>query len=743
MGYIIGPDGKIVDDGKGLVRPPTAMTVEEMAELFYQPAASINGTPPPPDTLPNPYGNMMDAAASSVTPAGVDASVTKDWRRSPTAGQHTMASPYTGGSSAKIKSKTSGPNGVVRGDSNPYMLDKGGTGQQIVDKSLGMMGQAAGMADESIKQQELSAEQTAEIDKRQLEEEERYFNARQAKELGIADELKNKSAERFRMAQESKQEAIEKVAKWETEMEQAVNTEVDPSRYWNNRSNFQKTMFALGAAAGSLSEHVYGKNTAFDLLQKNILQDINIQQDTKDKKLDFLKDKRANIDFVNNLDRMELADFDQQTMDFIKEYDVRLGAMDKEIDKIIKKYGQERVSPTLLKTKAELLAQRGKVREGLAQVWNQEGVQKRSMEFQAREATKNRAHQMAMQKQSQEFEVALAKQKALDAAKLQEQKGLFNTSKHGGFIVTQSLGADGKLGEVRRGNVQVQEGLEKEFVEQIGKVSTAYVALKTFQDIVNEEGTGWAGVMKSTNRTAALEELVLAKAKATLGGQISDNDINLIRATITGAASGIGEWVKPGDATGVIEKQLANNRAEGTKVMTIYTVPTEDGQAVYDPEGLYMKQGGDEQNTTFDDGLAEWAGKAGSKVTNRATPVETKDPEVQQSISDATNMIDTAFEEGSIEKLEKVAATLRETVNSGDEGTAQKKAAKGKIARRKGKLLPAVDDYSALVAYANEKLDELNNIKAMKEIADEQQQQRQAEGRRSRDSSVNTARNIK
>ena len=227
-----------------------------------------------------------------------------------------------------------------------------------------------------------------------------------------ADDYAARAAKRAAIAQESHDEAVKRVKESDKESKEAASTEVDPSRFWNSRSTFQKISFIIGAAAGGMVQHIYHNNAAMDILNSAISQDIAAQTDQKQRYASYLKDKRANIDLLNNLDRLQLEDFDAGTRDMLKEYDIRLAAVNNEIEGWKNRYGADKVDPELLNMQGQIEERRGQIRAGLGNVYLQEGQQRRTMEFQKEEAAKNRSAQFALAKQQHEWAMAVEKQKA-------------------------------------------------------------------------------------------------------------------------------------------------------------------------------------------------------------------------------------------------------------------------------------------------------------------------------------------
>lgn len=689
MGYIIGPDGKIVDDGAGLdfsnqgLPPPPSM--EEIAAMMSSGAAG--GAPTP--LLQDPYAAppVMDPYGSMVPPEGA-----------------ILPDPYGkvgkgSGSGSKseskgTKTKVYGPNGVVPGNSDPYNVPKGKS-QTIINKGLTEISGAAKDTNDALTQKELAAEEIAAIDRRMFDEQGADAQRRQDAEVGKANALSERTSARENIALKAKDDAVRRVKEWESEAEAAANTEVDPSRYWNNSSNFSKMLFGLGMLAGGLAENAgTGKNHMKEMLSENINRDIMAQEGQIARKMDFLKDKRGNIDLLNNLDRISIDDMDHNTLAYMTEFDIRLNAMDKDIEKTIAKYGAEKVNPLLLQTQAEFKAGRAAIREKLGSVFYEEGVRKNTQEETAKENAKNRAHQSAIQRKGWEHEEKMAQAKALAELDLDSTKGLFNTSKHGGFVET--VGADGKA--VRNGVVKVKPEAWVEFGKNINGISSQYIALRNLQDIL-EDTTRTDLVAKNKELHAAIEEVVIRSAPGSGLTPMSDSDLERLRAVQTGASGSLGDFLRGSDSGGIKEivaRNVGLNIQEGTKLMTISTEPVDGNTAVYDPAGTYLGKPGADTESDSEDAKAEYAGENGVKSTARANKANI-DPSDRKKTDNVRRNVDIAFKNGSVEDLEDWVAMLKE---KNDTSPTLKP---GHIVETKGGIL----------GHAEAKLRELKTVKAM------------------------------
>lgn len=680
-----GPGGtQFVQDLPGGARDNTQMSQQEMADYInaqndkrFLPDAQIPLDPyaEAPRTGPNvPGANELINPYSGKT-ARVAA---KDAKK------------------VKISEKTSGPNGEVRGNTDPYSYNP--TGKDFTKPGLDMLANANKTAEGGLNAQQAAAAGAAEVNKAEFNTMAMMSDKKAAMDQKAADDYAARAAKRAAIAQESHDEAVKRVKEFDKESKEAASTEVDPSRFWNSRSTFQKISFIIGAAAGGMVQHIYHNNAAMDILNSAISQDIAAQTDQKQRYASYLKDKRANIDLLNNLDRLQLEDFDAGTRDMLKEYDIRLAAVNNEIEGWKNRYGADKVDPELLNMQGQIEERRGQIRAGLGNVYLQEGQQRRTMEFQKEEAAKSRAAQFALAKQQHEWAMAVEKQKALNAEKLAKQQGMFNTSTVGGFMT----GVDANGNPVKDSRVQVQKGLEKEFVEGMRATSHEYVILQTLKNIMKDEDLT-SQLVRSKDKVALLNEIAMTKAKAMLGGQLSDQDIALVRQTVIGATSGMGEVLRPGDAVDIIDQNIKSNIERGNQIMELYTVnPDPNAKVIYDPEGLFSAPGN--EPVSQNDVVAELAGKYGA--TNRAKPEPNAiPPDALRDRESYKSAVDVAYESGDVATLTALADTMDEIVsNGGGKDTFQ-----SYLPRGGGRVF---GDPKGLVHYAREKANKLQALEA-------------------------------
>ena len=604
----------------------------------YDPEVMPSGLPP----KPNPYGDPGLATGQSFKDVNPHGGMLPS-----------LDDPYANVSkSGKIKVKTSGPNDRPRGKMDPYSPEQG-TSKQDKARGMGMITDAAKMGMQGMDMQAEAAEQEADINSREFTEQLVALERRQGAEVDVADKLRERQQAKEEIQAKSYAEATERIAAWEKEAEAAANTEVDPSRYWNKRSGFQKAMYALGAIAGAGAEHIYGKNTAMDMLRQNIVDDMSAQGDQIARKMNFLKDKRGNIDFLANLDRMKIQDFDAGTEAFYKEYTVRLGAMDKDIEAIKLKHGAEKVNPQLLKVQAELQGHKAQIVQGLGNMWYQDAVHRGDQEFQSREAAKNREHSARMARESREFEIAQAERKAAADAAVNGD-GTWDTKLMGVFSTTKD-----KDGNVIKGPGRIKlkgdATMQRDTINRVEAARLKHIGLKALNRVMKNRGT-MDTIWSTQDQKAAEAQLVIAVSKE-VKGVLSDQDTVRVLESLKGAGTGWGEMLRGGDASSIIDGQIDGNISNANAYFRMMTEGIDGGEVIFDPDGLYNEPGQDNSGAGPDNFLAEAAGKYG--VENRARPDEkAEDPADRAEVQNWQSQIDEYARAGDDEGIMSLLETL-------------------------------------------------------------------------------------
>lgn len=621
MGYVIGPDGKIYDDGNNHFARQPIMSEEQiaadMANLGKEPTVDFSeaiiespGYAPgvasvePEQRVIGPDGQILRTVDpynydSVVNLVGKDAydKATAEYKR-----KNTLAEPFPQeagrATASKVKYSESGPVGIenVPGNADPYN-QVFGTGSEDLMQARGMLRDAAITSEDALSLQDEANAQYADINKREFEAQGKHAELQQAELTKGQENLEKRRIERERLAQQAKIDAVKRVEAWDREAKQAAETEVDPNRYWNNRSSFNKIAFALGALAGGMRTDG-GPNTALEMLQTSIGRDIAAQSDKMERKMKYLTDKRGNIDLLNNLDRLGIEDFDQATTDWVKEFDIRLQVVNKEIDKIVAKYGAERVNPQLLELQAQTLQGRANIRQAYGKILYDDANAKIDREFKANEAAKNRRHDAAMANQRRAWEVEDRDAQIAAAQAEAETKGVVTTEQMGIFT--------GDQGKIRLNPTLANNpGAMTEFITKGSDLNAAYRALNLAHDVLSNR-TMVDKILASTDQAAALMSAVNETAKASGLKPMSDSDINRVTEIVTGGKGNFWELVKKGNALGPIKAAINKNLEDGKILAQAYSHP--DTPAEYRPENTYKKPGAADTGADEEAYLAELSG---------------------------------------------------------------------------------------------------------------------------------------
>jgi len=158
------------------------------------------------------------------------------------------------------------------------------------------------------KQAALEAQQAAQEQARQAEQQAQMLGAQKAQEeqnrIDGFMAKQNKISQEMQSAYRRQMDAID--------TEQNALSEIDPDRFWNSKSTFQKILGAIsigmGAVGGALTKT--GGNAALDIINKAIDNDINAQKVNNEQKISLKQNaiKRAALE----IDRLAQLSKDQE-----------------------------------------------------------------------------------------------------------------------------------------------------------------------------------------------------------------------------------------------------------------------------------------------------------------------------------------------------------------------------------------------------------------------------------------------
>ena len=649
MAYVIGPDGQLIDDGKAIGPEPVNLTSADMtpemldAVLGYKSQGDLHQrgeVVPPSPKLVDPF---------AFHPAILDSNFGQNLGQELAQISHMKSGEGGKNRVSKASYSESGPNGVVPGNSDPYNVPTG-TGNQQLAQARGGLGEMAAAQEDAIDLQGEAGAENLAIDKQEFAARGLVAEQQQDMELRKAGMMEHRRAQRMQMSMKAKEDAVKRITDWNNEAEAAANTEVDPNRYWNNRSNFSKISFALGALAGGMAGKTGAENDSLTMLQTAIGRDINAQNDKIQRKMKFLEDKRGNIDLLNNLDRLGIEDLDQDTMDWIKEFDVKLSATNKEIDKITAKFGADRVAPQLKELQAKILQGKADIRTALYSKDYEAAEKKIDRELTVSENAKNRAHQSAMQQRERKWAIEDRDAKAAAALAEAEATGWIETGTVGGFTER-----DGH----RDGKIKINPTLgPADITDFVGKAQ----ALKQEYGVLNELKDYLKGrditelVLMGTDGVAVVEDAVSQLVYERSGKAATDEERKAMRKILTGAGGAFEEFARTGDANGPINRAIDANVSRGQDLYSIYAVP--GSGAIYDPKDTNKSKGGADTGADLNSLVAEWSGKTGTANKAHGDVSAKKRKTDALDYDAATNAIDLAAEKGDVASIESAIDQL-------------------------------------------------------------------------------------
>lgn len=668
MAWIIGPDGRLIDDGSnGFEHQPNKLTADQMtpemidAVLGYKTTGELHTRAPAVD-----IGQAQIEAEPTYT--GVFAELYKRGMEEQLANRP-VVDPYSDTKATsnkqlakndaerlkKVGYKESGPNGVLPGDADPYNLQFGSGSEDLMQARAGQL-ESSQMAEGALDIQEVAGEQEADIAKRQLADEELAHTFAQDVENKKAGMVADARVKRQQAAEEARVNTIKRVEDWNKEAEEAANTEVDNNRYWNNRSAFSKISYMIGALAGGFAGEGSG-NVALGMLQTEIGRDIAGQNDRISRKMKFLQDKRGNIDLLNNLDRLKVEDLDQDMLAGIKEFDIRLSSANKEIDKIVARYGQEKVAPQLLKLKADILTGQANIRGAFYNTLYNDANAKIDREFQAAESARTRNHQAWMAKRSHEWD--LENIEAEKKAKIDEMQntGQIDTELMGGF----TIGANGGEIGMMKLNPNLPDGAYEHFIEKAQGLKDEFEALKALEESMS--GASWDEMVRNSNGQSAALAAAISTRYATSGKAVSDKELDIQIQKLVGGKGSLDAALRSGSIKNVLKKNVDENLKRGESVLRAYADPSM-GKVVYKPQWNYQSQGEADTGADGDSLATEWEGKAGVKSTAKGKPQDIKRNDEFADYATGSAAIKKAVADGNSKELVRMFGALTNIHNN-------------------------------------------------------------------------------
>lgn len=565
-----------------------------------------------------------------------------------------------GGNSKTTKTKgsvsTEGYTGPTPGNTDPYQYDPDMNARDTKAAGVANILDSANMQNEALDAAGMAAAEIAQVNQRELKSLEDK-TLQEAELIGQqGDDAVARRQERAEMAAKERKAAEDRWNGYMKQVDEAANAEVDPGRYWNSRSGFQKVMYALGAMASASVQHIYGKNTAMDMLDAEIARDIAAQSDKINRKFKALDFKKDHVNFLDNLGRMSLEEFDEETQGIYQEYMIRTARIQKEVEAIKLKYGADRVGPELLQFEAQLHDRRAQVSAQIGQFFYADGQHRLDQEWQQKENARDRAHQARLQKERQAWEELQADKEFNRKLAIQGGPETYDLS---GFGIV-SADAEGKP-TADRVVLKGEQSLQTDTLKTVEGYSNEYQTLVALKQLVNDRD--WRDyAVKSQAEKAKMIELVTARVKL-LGGNPSDADVNRTIESIYGASSPFQEAIRSGDTSSVLDDQIERNVKRGQAFLQSRTEAVNGVSPKYDPEAVTQRKGANKK-VNIDDAWAELSGKAG--VQNPAADLAKKveNPAVVNKAREIKNFIDTNVAEakktGDIRNVARISNLIEQ-----------------------------------------------------------------------------------
>jgi hypothetical protein len=406
---------------------------------------------------------------------------------------------------------------------------------------------------------------------------------------------------------------------WKTKYDEAAQAQVNPERYWKDRSGFQKSVWLLSVAAGawgSSGPGGNGRNPALEMLQANITRDIAAQESNRDFKMRAVEGERGFISEQNRMERETLAD--KATA-----FNLRVDSLIKMADARVKALGPSANTASWLRTKAELEQMKvqnatvlfqdlKKDEDARAQRRFAAGQAASQREFTRLENEKDRQHQRDMAQVKIDAEVA-------KAAKTGEQE-----------VKTRLVHPSTGVRAINRKDKSIilEGGVARDEKDAIKGMSAAalagnrkYTALTRL--LAATESADFADVFRggTADQKALSKSLAVASARVQQpGGVLTDQDVRdgLVMAI---GQEGVGLWANiktPGELQDAIKRALAGTELETKAAMVEFADP--DWDVDWKPQLLYPKGGTEPKDASFEEYRAEARGSADPRPTGRRNP---------------------------------------------------------------------------------------------------------------------------
>lgn len=352
------------------------------------------------------------------------------------------------------------------------------------------------------------------------------------------------------------QKAVARWQDWQGKFQDATDRETDPSRWWNSRSQMQKTMGLLSLAAGAWQEDRYGKNTALEIINRYVDQDIAAQDSNRAAKMQGLQAQRPGIEALNQLDQ-------EGANDYAAERALRLKGLQTRIEGMIQEVGADsRRGVALAQIGAGLKqAQLGAENEVLGGlIGDEQAKAKNEFEMQKERFQEGNANYRARLAQSGEnyrtelgvgARVSAADAKAAAAEKKAEDKSGETALSANEQTGLSAIDADGK--PLTSWDVGTKETNNK-IKEEMASGQQAYDTLRRLQGALKDD-PGFLKQLHDMEISSAKSDAILQTIYTRIRGNSSERENGYAQQALLGYAGNIGMLLKGGSPEDLVAKQ--------------------------------------------------------------------------------------------------------------------------------------------------------------------------------------------
>lgn len=391
----------------------------------------------------------------------------------------------------------------------------------------------------------------------------------------------------------AREKADQETADWLREQQEVASAKVDPSRYFSSRSGFSKTAWVVSLIASSISAGAdQSRNVGLRMLKENIDQDIGLQKEEIQRRMEVVRTKGQAMDARHSRDFARLRDNEAAAWQ-------RWSAVERHAMAKAAIPGPEAQRAAFAEVARLAAQEKVRVVETRTARAHQEWQQQVERRFRAEEARKDRSVQYSAQR--------------LQRDRLKEDQRQFNLGRIDKYALAQ-MSAESKAGQggleekdirtlpARTGfRMKLEDGTEtdlripKDRYDEVAKTAQVHkdkaVALQNLRRALSDATTVERWMNSDAELQSALNAAVAPVAKTLNGGgQLTEQDVGRAMQVVMGMdpQSFISKLKGPDKAEvmRLVDKQigsLADNAATDLEIKAGVPLP-KGARVVYTPD---------------------------------------------------------------------------------------------------------------------------------------------------------------